>query len=76
MKESFVCRHCGAETPGILRGSGWITFFLILFYILPAIPYAIWRRSGPRRCHVCQQQALVPKTQFDKTAQLEKGTNK
>lgn len=59
----IICRNCGyqgqGETP--LKGSGWITFILLLFYIVPGIIYMFWRRTGKQeRCPNCKSINVLP----------------
>ena len=54
------CKQCGESK---LKGSGWITFILILCCIAPGLIYMIWRRSGLGLCKFCSSADLVPASQ-------------
>ncbi|RZG71685.1 Pmp3 family protein [Acinetobacter sp. WCHAc060025] len=54
------CKQCGESK---LKGSGWITFILILFYIIPGLIYMIWRRSGLGECKFCGSSDVIPVSQ-------------
>ncbi len=54
------CKQCGESK---LKGSGWITFILILFYIIPGVIYMIWRRSGLGECKFCGSSDVIPVSQ-------------
>lgn len=58
-----ACRNCGTigESVKPLKGSGWITFILLCFYIIPGIIYMIWRRTGTKECCAkCKSENIVP----------------
>lgn len=54
------CKQCGESK---LKGSGWITFILILFYIIPGLIYMSWRRSGLGACKFCDSSNVIPVNQ-------------
>ena len=54
------CKQCGESK---LKGSGWITLILILFYIIPGVIYMIWRRSGLGECKFCSSSDVIPASQ-------------
>lgn len=54
------CKQCGESK---LKGSGWITFILILFYIIPGLIYMVWRRSGLGECKFCSSSDVIPVNQ-------------
>lgn len=51
------CGHIGWSKP---KGSIVITIVLALFFILPAIIYEIWRRSGLGVCENCGSSLIKP----------------
>lgn len=53
------CQQCGESK---LKGSGWITLILILFYIIPGLIYMVWRRSGLGACKFCDSVDLIPES--------------
>lgn len=53
------CLTCGLTGESKLRGSGWITFILLCFYLVPGFIYMIWRRGG-NECQHCNAKTLVP----------------
>ena len=61
----MICRDCGSisqETQNSkLRGSGWITFILLLCYIVPGLIYMIWRRGDKAKiCAKCGSKNIIP----------------
>lgn len=68
----YLCTSCGSRNDGRLRGSVWITVLCVMFWLLPAIPYMIWRRTGPRRCTACNGFTLIP-ADSPRAKQLEGG---
>ncbi|MGN7836321.1 Pmp3 family protein [Acinetobacter sp. 22323] len=54
------CKQCGESK---LKGSGWITLILILFYIIPGLIYMVWRRSGLGECKFCGSSDVIPASQ-------------
>ena len=54
------CKQCGESK---LKGSGWITFVLILFLIVPGFIYMIWRRSSLGECKFCGSHNVIPANQ-------------
>ena len=58
--QTCKCNNCGSVGVSRLKGSGWITFILILFYIIPGLMYMIWRRSGLGVCGICKSANIKP----------------
>ena len=56
------CNNCKQCSDSKLKGSGWITFILILFYIVPGLIYMVWRRSGLGICSFCGSSNLLPES--------------
>ncbi len=57
------CNKCKQSGESKLKGSGWITLILILFYIIPGLIYMIWRRSGLGECKFCGSADVIPVSQ-------------
>jgi ribosomal protein S27AE len=60
--ERWVCQTCGHTGVAAEKksGSGWITFVLVWFMVVPAIIYEIWRSSTKRRaCANCGSEQLL-----------------
>ena len=58
-----ICPTCGASgnPKRVVPGSTLIAVVLILFFVLPAVFYALLRQLGTRReCPVCQNEGMVP----------------
>ena len=53
------CTNCHKDGEPKLKGSGIITFILLLFYIVPGIIYMAWRRTGLGICRFCGSDRLV-----------------
>lgn len=51
------CNHTGWSKP---KGSIWITIVLAFFFLIPAIIYEIWRRSGLGVCESCGSDQIKP----------------
>lgn len=60
MAKQVYCNNCGVVSEAGLKGSTWITFVLLLFYIVPGIIYMIWRRTGTGQCRACGSSNVVP----------------
>jgi hypothetical protein len=57
------CTACGTTDLPIFRckGSGLITFLLLLFFLLPGILYAMWRSTTRHAvCPRCGSSAVIP----------------
>lgn len=53
------CTQCGTVGTSKLKGNGWITFILILFYIIPGLIYMVWRRNGLGACPSCSSDKVI-----------------
>lgn len=56
------CLRCGAEdnTEIRMKGSGYMTFFLFWFWLIPGLIYSAWRGSTRHPvCRVCGGDAFV-----------------
>jgi len=65
MASSMLCTQCGtvAVSRPVTPGSGWITFILLWFFIVPGLIYWIWRHSSTYEvCSHCGSKNLVPTT--------------
>lgn len=69
--QTCKCNNCGSVSKSKLKGSGWITLILILFYIVPGIIYMIWRRSGLGICGICKSPNIKPYTGEPKKTVLQ-----
>lgn len=54
------CRNCGHQGWSKPKGSIWITLVLAFFFLIPAIIYEIWRRSGLGVCENCGSDQIKP----------------
>jgi DNA-directed RNA polymerase subunit RPC12/RpoP len=60
LEGKVYCNQCRAVTKPKLKGSGWITIILLLFYIIPGLIYMVWRRSGLGVCGNCNSSNVIP----------------
>lgn len=54
------CKNCGHTGWSKTKGSIWITLVLAFFFLVPAIIYEIWRRSGLGVCENCGSDLVMP----------------
>ena len=59
LEGKVYCNQCRAVTKPKLKGSGWITIILLLFYIIPGLIYMVWRRSGLGVCGNCNSSNVI-----------------
>ncbi|ENX02344.1 hypothetical protein F900_01408 [Acinetobacter modestus] len=57
------CNNCGHVGWSKNRGNFLITIVLVIFFVVPAIIYEIWRRSGLGVCSNCGSNLVVPSSQ-------------
>jgi len=65
MAQLMLCTQCGATTfpKRVTPGSGWITFVLLWFFIVPGLVYWIWRHtSSYEACSQCGSRNVIPPT--------------
>lgn len=62
MSRCVSCNNCGHIGWSKPKGSVWITLVLAFFFIVPAIIYEIWRRSGNGVCETCDSSLIKPST--------------
>lgn len=70
------CNNCGHVGWSKNRGNFLITIVLLIFFIVPAIIYEIWRRTGLGNCSNCGSNLVVPSNACnpkDKHFQLDVG---
>jgi hypothetical protein len=61
------CNNCGHTGWSKTKGSIWITLVLAFFFLVPAIIYEIWRRSGLGVCENCGSSSLTPSNKCEST---------
>jgi hypothetical protein len=54
------CNNCGHTGWSENRGNFLITIVLAIFFVVPAIIYEIWRRTGLGVCESCGSDLVVP----------------
>ncbi|MGB5886509.1 MAG: Pmp3 family protein [Acinetobacter venetianus] len=57
------CNNCGHVGWSKNRGNFLITIVLAFLFLIPAVIYEIWRRSGLGVCESCGSDAVVPSSQ-------------
>lgn len=57
------CNNCGHVGWSKNRGNFLITIVLAFFFLVPAVIYEIWRRSGLGVCENCGSGEVVPSNQ-------------
>lgn len=57
------CNNCGHVGWSKNRGNFLITIVLAFFFLIPAVIYEIWRRSGLGVCESCGSDSLKPSNQ-------------
>lgn len=57
------CNNCGHVGWSKNHGNILITIVLAFFFLIPAVIYEIWRRSGLGVCENCGSDAVVPSNQ-------------
>ncbi len=65
MAQPMLCTKCGtvAVSRRVTPGSGWITFVLLLCFIVPGLIYWIWRHTSTYQvCSQCGSKSLIPPT--------------
>jgi hypothetical protein len=65
MAQPMLCTQCGtvAVSRQVTPGSGWITFVLFWFFIVPGLIYWIWRHTSTYQvCSQCGSKSLIPPT--------------
>jgi len=63
MAEPMLCTQCGTirSPKRVTPGSGWITFVLLLFFIVPGLIYWIWRHTSTYSvCAQCGSKNVIP----------------
>lgn len=61
--DEWICAECGTtDIPRMkARGSGWVTFVLLLFFVIPGLIHFAWRMTHWRReCPACGSDRIVP----------------
>lgn len=67
------CNNCGHIGWSKNRGNFLITIVLAIFFLIPALIYEIWRRSGLGVCKNCGSDAVVPSNQCASTRPSDMG---
>lgn len=57
------CNNCGHVGWSKNRGNFLITIVLAFFFLIPAVIYEIWRRSGLGVCESCSNDSVKPSNQ-------------
>lgn len=67
------CNNCGHTGWSKNRGNFIITIVLAIFFLIPAVVYEIWRRSGLGVCENCGSDAVTPSNQCASTRPSDMG---
>lgn len=60
LEKSVYCHQCKTISLPKPKGSGWMTFFLIWFFLFPAVFYVVWRHTGLGVCGNCKSTNVIP----------------